>query len=66
MSVRGKDATCLMECGPPDDSIKRKWIVDVDAAFKDLKDLNLLEDPTVCSEQVIVEAVCSEQVMLYC
>lgn len=52
MAVLGKQATCLMECGPPDDTIKRKWIVDVDAALKDLKAFNLLEDPAICTEQV--------------
>jgi hypothetical protein len=50
--VEGKKATCLMECGPPDDTMKRKWIIDVDAAFKDLKAFGLLLDPSVCSEQV--------------
>lgn len=50
--VEGNKATCLMECGPPDDTMKRKWIIDVDAAYKDLKAFGLLLDPSVCSEQV--------------
>jgi hypothetical protein len=48
----GKTATCLMECGPPDDTIKRKWIIDVDAAFQDLKTLGFLKDSSICSEEV--------------
>lgn len=51
-SAVGKTATCLMECGPPDDSISRKWIIDVDAAFQDLKALGFLADPSICSEEV--------------
>jgi hypothetical protein len=49
---QGIKATCLMECGPPNDSISRKWIIDVDAAFKDLKALGFLMDDTICSEEV--------------
>lgn len=52
-AAEGKKATCLMECGPSDDTMKRKWIIDIDAAYKDLKALGLLVDPSVCSEQVM-------------
>lgn len=49
----GKAATCLMECGPPDtDTSKRKWIIDIDAGFDDLKALGFLLDNSVCSEEV--------------
>jgi hypothetical protein len=47
----GKDATCLMECGPADGA-RRKWVVDIDAALKDLQSLGFLRDPSVCSEEV--------------
>jgi hypothetical protein len=48
---RGTEATCLMECGPPDDTMCRKWIIDIDAAYNELKDFGLLEDSTLCSDQ---------------
>ena len=55
----GNAATCLMECGPPDaDTSCRKWIIDVDAAFKDLQSLGFLRDPSVCSEEVCLFIAC--------
>lgn len=54
--VEGKKATCLMECGPSDETMRRKWIIDIDAAYKDLKALKLLLDPSVCSEQVCLDS----------
>ena len=46
----GKEALCLMECGPSDNTTCRKWIIDIDAAYKDLKEIGLLEDESLCSE----------------
>jgi hypothetical protein len=40
-----------MECGPSDDITCRKWIIDIDAAYKDLKEFGLLEDESVCTEE---------------
>lgn len=51
--AEGKQATCLMECGPSDaDKTCRKWIIDVDGAYQDLKAFGFLQDPSICSEQV--------------
>jgi hypothetical protein len=53
MGAEGKQATCLMECGPSDsDKTCRKWIIDVDGAYQDLKSFGFLQDPSICSEQV--------------
>ena len=53
----GKQATCLMECGPSDaDKTCRKWIIDVDGAYQDLKAFGFLQDPSICSEQVSLQA----------
>ena len=48
----GKDASCLMECGPAEKEPCRKWIIDLDGKLDDLRTLHFLKADEECTEEV--------------
>ena len=46
----GVNSSCLMECGPGDDSQNRKWVLDIDGSMKDLGLFGLLDATGVCTD----------------
>ena len=46
--VCGRDATCMMECGPSEPLHTRKWIIDLDGKLDDLRTLGFLAPDEEC------------------